>query len=451
MSRHASRLALGLALFALAGCAGGPSETDEDIGSTDGALTAVSSFGSNPGNLKMYRYTPAGVGAGAPVVVVLHGCSQTADAYVGAGWNQLADTWGFHVVYAEQQTSNQSVRCFNWWETGDTSRGSGEALSIKQMVDYMASNASIDAGRVFVTGLSAGGAMAEAMLAAYPDVFAGGAILAGIPYRCATSLLDTSNCQYSGKDQTPAQWGDLARNAYPGYAGPRPRVSIWHGSSDPIVKPSNATESMEQWTNVLGIDATADATSTVDGATHSEYKDASGTTLVETWIVSGMGHGTPVDPGFAPAGGCGTAGAFILDVNLCSTYRIGQFFGLDGDGSGGGSTGVGGGTSSSSGTGDAGAGGAGGSGGTGGAGGSGGSGGTGGAGGSGGDDPPPATCEEFYDANYYHVAKGRAVKCGAWNSYVCALGSNDNLGLYTMLYTWVRKTGDSYYEAGRCP
>jgi poly(hydroxyalkanoate) depolymerase family esterase len=447
MSLSIARLGLGLTVLALvAGCGSAtddPSDlAEENLASSSDALTSVASFGSNPGNLKMYTYTPAGVGDNAPLVVVLHGCTQTANDYVNAGWNQLADTWKFQVVYAEQQTANHSNRCFNWYETGDIQRDAGEALSIKQMVDYVKAHASIDPSRVYVTGLSAGGAMTAVMLATYPDVFAGGAIVAGLPYKCATSLTETTTCMYSGKDQTPAQWGNLVRGAYSSYAGPRPKVSIWHGTGDTTVKPSNATEGVEQWTNVLGIDATADATSTVSGATRSEYRDANGNTLVEWWSIPNMGHGTPVDPGYSPAGGCGTAGAYILDVNLCSTYRIGQFFGLDQSVTSGSSSSSssGSGSSSSSSSGSGGAGGS----------GSGSSSSSSGSGGSGGSNPPPATCEEFYDANYYHVTKGRAVKCGSFNSYVCALGSNQNLGLYNMIYTWVKKTGDNYYEAGRC-
>lgn len=103
-------------------------------------LTAVTGCGSNPGALKMYIYSPAGVGPDAPLVVAMHGCTQGAQDYVKAGWNQLADTWKFHVVHPEQQTANSSFRCFNWYEPGDTKRDQGEALSIKQMVDWAAFN-----------------------------------------------------------------------------------------------------------------------------------------------------------------------------------------------------------------------------------------------------------------------------------------------------------------------
>ena len=105
-------------------------------------------------------------------------------------------------------------------------------------------------------------------------------------------------------------------------------MSIWHGDADFTVRPMNLTESMEQWTNVHGVDQTADVSDTVAGYPHKVYKDAAGVARVETYTITGMGHGTPVDPGTGESQ-CGTAGAYILDVNLCSSYYIARFFGLD--------------------------------------------------------------------------------------------------------------------------
>src|SRR6478735_7410909 len=128
--------------------------------SADAALTAVTGFGSNPGGLSMYEYVPAGLPAGRPIVVVLHGCTQTAAAMESAGWNQLADQYKFTVVYPEQQTANNPVRCFNWaGEYGDTAnltRGQGENLSIIQMVDKAIATHGSDASQVFIVGFSAG-------------------------------------------------------------------------------------------------------------------------------------------------------------------------------------------------------------------------------------------------------------------------------------------------------
>lgn len=292
------------------------------------AQTEVTGFGSNPGNLRMFKYVPPGLPANAPLVVAMHGCSQNAASYdAETGWQMLAQRWQFALLLPQQQGANNSSTCFNWFDAVDTSRGSGEALSIKQMVDRMQADHSGDPARVYVTGLSAGGAMTSAMMAAYPEIFAGGAIVAGLPYRCATSQSAAFSCMNPGTDLTPAQWGDKVRAAS-SHTGAWPVVSIWHGDGDYVVRPANLTESMQQWTNVHGIDQTADVSDTVGGFPHKVYKDAGGTPRVETYTITGMGHGTPVDPGTGETQ-CGTAGAYILDVNLCSSYYIGHFWSLD--------------------------------------------------------------------------------------------------------------------------
>lgn len=295
-------------------------------------LVQVTSFGTNPGALRMFKHVPTGLPAGAPLVVALHGCTQTAAAYEATGWTALANLLKFAVVYPEQPSANNQNACFNWFEPGDITRGQGEALSIKQMVDRMKADHGVDPARVFVTGLSAGAAMTHVMAATYPDVFAAGAVMAGVPYKCATTMTDAFSCMAPGKDLSPAAWRDLVRGAFSTYTGAYPRMSLWHGTEDYVVKPTNLVEGLQQWTAVHGIDATADVTETVAGYPHKVYRDAAGRALVETYEVTGMGHGTPVDPAFKFPGttvGCGTAGAYVLDTDVCSTWQVARFFGLD--------------------------------------------------------------------------------------------------------------------------
>ncbi|MFC7309823.1 PHB depolymerase family esterase [Streptomyces monticola] len=292
------------------------------------SLEPVTGFGSNPGALKMYRYAPEGLPAGRPVVVVLHGCTQDAAGYgPGSGWTELADRWGFSVVVPEQQSANNASRCFNWFQTGDSSRGQGEASSVAQMVDRQLADASGDAGRVYVTGLSGGGAMAAVMMAAYPDKFAAGGIVAGIPYGCAQAAGSPFVCLSVGATQTPKQWGDRVRAAYPGHTGPWPRLTVVHGSADTTVKPVNMGDLVEQWTDVHGADQRPDVSDTVGGHPHQVFKGPDGSGVVETYSITGMGHGQPVDPGTG-AEQCGTAGAYLLDVDLCAAYRLGKGWGL---------------------------------------------------------------------------------------------------------------------------
>jgi poly(hydroxyalkanoate) depolymerase family esterase len=289
-------------------------------------ITEVTGFGTNPGALRMFRYVPDGLPAGRPVVVALHGCTQTAAAYgTNAGWVELADRWRFTVVLPEQQQANNISRCFNWFQQSDLSRGQGEPESVAQMVRRTIADTSADPARVTVTGLSAGAAMTAVMLATYPELFVAGGIVAGLPYRCATTMIDAFSCMNPGRNLTPAQWGNLVRAAG---SGPWPAVSIWHGTSDFTVAQANQRELVEQWTDVHGIPATPTSTDTVAGYPHATYRTPAGRTVVETYSITNMGHGQPVDPGTASLQ-CGHATAYILDVNICAAWQLGLSWHLD--------------------------------------------------------------------------------------------------------------------------
>ena len=146
-------------------------------------LVEIAEFGANPGDLRMFSYVPENLQTAPALVVVLHGCGQTAAGYdLGAGWSTLAQHYGFALLMPQQQLSNNGQGCFNWFNPEDTARGSGEASSISQMVARMVNDHQIDAHRIYVTGLSAGGAMTTVMLATYPELFAAGAVIAGLPF-----------------------------------------------------------------------------------------------------------------------------------------------------------------------------------------------------------------------------------------------------------------------------
>ena len=292
-----------------------------------GSVSEVSGFGTNPGNLRMFKFVPDNPQTNPPLIVALHGCTQTASAYDDeTGWTKFAEELGFALLLPEQKTANNQNTCFNWFEPGDIKRDQGEALSIKQMVDKMKADHDIDPERIFVTGLSAGGGMTAVMLATYPDVFAGGAVIAGLPYECAHGLTDAFSCLFFGKNLSPFLWARMVREAT-NHTGPWPKVSIWQGSSDFTVKPINATELMEQWTGVHDIDQVPDEEDVVNGHPHMIFEDADGNALVETFLIRGMGHGAPIDPGLGDEQ-CGTAGPYILDANVCSSFHIAKFWGL---------------------------------------------------------------------------------------------------------------------------
>lgn len=299
-------------------------------------LTEVTSFGSNPGALKMFKFVPAGLPSGSPLVVVLHGCTESASSYsTQTEWGNLGNRFGFAVVFAEQESANNSLSCFNWFQPGDTSRGQGEALSIKQMVDNMKSVHGSDPARVFVTGISAGGVMTEVMMATYPDVFAGGGVMSGLTYGCAMTITDANGCQMGNVMKTPQQWGALVRNAFPGYTGPYPRLVAFHGSMDTTVAPADLQQSVDQWSNVLGIDETPEVNETFRTATHKVFRDASGRSMIETYLISGMGHALTVDVGTNVDQG-GATGAFSEDHDIYSSYYTAVFWGLTTTGGGGG-------------------------------------------------------------------------------------------------------------------
>ena len=294
----------------------------------------VNAFGTNPGNLLMYRYVPANIPAIAPLVVVLHGCTQNASGYSAySGWDTLSSHHKFYVIHAEQQYLNNFNFCFNWFLPTDYSRGQGEAYSVKQMIDYMKSHFSIDSTRVFVTGLSAGACLTTVMLAAYPEVFAAGAIMAGTPYKSATDATSATNVMYGLVTKTPAQWGDSVRSENPSYTGNYPKVAIFQGTSDITVNPVNASELVKQWTNVHNTDQVADSiNSSFNGNANVEmrqYHDVSGKTVVQTYIINYMQHGIAVDPGTCfQQGGTTGLNSYSYDENFYSSFWAAEFFGI---------------------------------------------------------------------------------------------------------------------------
>jgi len=290
-------------------------------------LVEVTGFGSNPGNLRMLAYVPADLPPGAPLVVALHGCTQTAAGYnLGTGWSALADRHGFAVLLPEQKRENNANLCFTWFEPGNTARGQGEPQSIREMVERMIVDHGLDRRRVHVTGLSAGGAMTAVMLATYPEVFAGGAIVAGLPYGAASNVQEAFEAMFQGAGRPAADWGERVRAASP-HRGPWPRVSVWHGGADTTVIPRNADEIVKQWTNVHGLSATPTLEEAGPGHTRRAWHDADGEPVVEHYAIAGMAHGVPLHPGEGEER-CGVAGPYMLDVGLSSTHRIAASWGL---------------------------------------------------------------------------------------------------------------------------
>ncbi len=290
-------------------------------------LVRVRRFGRNPGNLSMYKYVPADMPPGAPLVVAIHGCTQDAESFDHlAAWSRLADRYKFLVAYPEQKRVNNPRKCFNWFIPGDIRRSEGEAGSIKFMVDKMKKDHSVDEKKVFLAGLSSGGCMTAVMMSVYPDVFSGGAIMSGVPFKCATSPMELFVCM-AGVDKTPGDWGNLVRESYKGYKGKYPACSIFHGDSDSTVNVSSARELVEQWTNVHSTDQIPEVDEIFRGHTHRVYQDENGKPVVESYIIKDMPHGIAVDPGDNKDQG-GHTGAYSIDRDIWSSYYAARFWGI---------------------------------------------------------------------------------------------------------------------------
>ncbi len=292
-------------------------------------LTEVKDFGSNPGNLRMFHHVPVVLQHPRALVVVLHGCGQSAAAYdVGSGWSTLAKHYGFALLMPEQLSSNNANGCFNWFYPEDTTRERGEAGSIRQMIARMVKDHAIDPRRIFITGLSAGGAMTSVMLAIHPELFAAGAIIAGLPFGVASNLREALIGMRASRARSATDLGDLVRKAS-SHKGKWPNVSVWHGTADRTVYPGNADEIVKQWLDVHGLPLEPMSQSTVDGHPREVWWGSSGETVVESYTISDMAHGTPL--GIAETDKrYGRQGAFMIEAGISSSYHIAKFFGLTG-------------------------------------------------------------------------------------------------------------------------
>jgi acetylxylan esterase len=223
---------------------------------------------------RMDLYVPDAPASPAPVVVTLHYCSGMAS---NARWLQsYADMHGFILI-----TPQAGGECFD----ANPAR-SGERANIVAMVEYVVETHGGDATRVFATGASSGACMTQALLAAYPEVFAGGSSLAGVPAGAWTGG-NSYGWSTSGTSGGEA-WGNKVRQASPDFTGQRPRIQLWHGQGDTTLTYSQSYPAqVAQWTNVFGVDE-GDATmenikppGAQDTWARTSYRDESGEVVVE--------------------------------------------------------------------------------------------------------------------------------------------------------------------------
>ena len=272
-----------------------------------GPLKHVPDFGNNPGHLRLYQYIPTRIDTSkpAPLLLVLHGSGQTAASLsFASGFNKLADSLEFMIIYPDQPFYNNLLTAFSFYMPGKMKKGQSEPASIRNMILYMQSNYNIDPERIYITGMSAGGAMANVMLNAYPELFAAGALFA------APSILH--------EDINPDR-------------SHKPKIAIIQGKNDLTVFPHNADRLMKQWMKFFALDST-------DQKVKECYKDHPLLTLTEYPIrgkaqlvrldLARTGHLLLVDPGKDLKQG-GHYSLFTKDVNFHLPFWICEFFGLD--------------------------------------------------------------------------------------------------------------------------
>ena len=260
------------------------------------ALTQITDFGRNPTGLQMYLYVPKRVAAHPAIVVALHYCTGSGPAmFAGTSYASLADRYGFVVIYP---SATRASHCFDVSSPGAlTHHGNSDPVGIVSMVGFAERVLGADRNRVYATGISSGAMMTNVLLADYPDVFRAGSAMSGVPDGCFATT-DPSGwnaaCAQGQIIKTSQQWGDIVRQAFPGYSGRRPAIQLWHGTADAILAYQNFRGEVKQWTNVLHTGA-----GTVDHPrptwTHTVYTDGTGRVAVDAYSVAGATHNLAFD------------------------------------------------------------------------------------------------------------------------------------------------------------
>ena len=244
--------------------------------------------------LRYKLYAPPGQGSKPmPLIVMLHGCTQNADDFAaGTGMNAAAHAQGIFVLYPEQSQSANASGCWNWFQPTDQHRGLGEPAFIASLTEAVMKQYNIDPARVYIAGLSAGGAMATIVAEAYPEIFAAVGVHSGLPRGAANSVMEAFTVMRSGDVAAPV-------------AGIRMQVSVptivFHGDKDQTVHPRHGERVIAavlsggdaaHWQGAAGGSPRIEKGTSAKGRryTRATYHDDKGNAMLEHWLVHGAGH-----------------------------------------------------------------------------------------------------------------------------------------------------------------
>ncbi|MCF4166038.1 PHB depolymerase family esterase [Zavarzinia compransoris] len=310
-----------LAVMAASGCA---LQRPVDVS----RATDYEEFGPNPAGLSMKAYVPAGLAPGAPLVVALHHCFQHAEEYADeTGWLTLADQYGFAVLMPGQNVFNDINYCFQWFNAWEQGPDGDEPVSIHSMITAMVRTFDLDPARIFVTGHSAGGSMALILMASYPDLIAGGGTFGSLPVGQSRAMVVAPYAMAGFGTEDAA---DLAARITEriDWKGPWPRLSVWHGSDDLMIGPSNGPRVRNQWLGLMGLQNDAPVIDTVGPYRRETWTGPDGRPAVQYVDLQGIGHSVPVDA----AHGCGVEpqglSQLVSDVGVCSSLELLKFWGV---------------------------------------------------------------------------------------------------------------------------
>lgn len=269
-----------------------------------GPGTFASSSHTHAGLTRRYKlYTPPRVsGQASALVVMLHGCTQNPDDFAaGTDMNALAREQGFMVLYPEQAQDANPQRCWNWFKHNHQKRGSGEPALIASLAQLLVQQHGIDPRRVYIAGLSAGGAMAAIVATAYPDVFAAAGVHSGLPSGAAGNVAEAMMLMKNGGANGAVGVGRGGLGAKPLVPQPVPTI-VFHGDQDQTVHPRNGEQVLasvlaSQAGHSATVPDTARAAKVEQGVsqrgrryTRTMHCDDSGAPLAEHWVLHGAGH-----------------------------------------------------------------------------------------------------------------------------------------------------------------